>query len=140
VDPIALLDIRDTPLDVGEVYASVLGRDTGGVSLFVGTVRDHDGGRAVAALEYSAHPTAQARLREVVDEVVAQHSVRRVAAVHRTGPLEIGDIAVIVAVASAHRGDAFVACRQLIDELKARVPIWKRQLFVDGDEEWVGTP
>jgi molybdopterin synthase catalytic subunit len=140
VDPIRLLDIRDTPLDVAEAYDAVLGRDTGGVALFVGTVRDHDGGRAVASLDYSAHPTAKAKLAEVVAEVVDQHQARAVAAVHRTGHLEIGDIAVIVAVATAHRGDAFVACRQLIDELKARVPIWKRQVFSDGTEEWVGTP
>jgi molybdopterin synthase catalytic subunit len=135
-----LLDIRDTPLDVGEVYAAVVGPETGGVAVFVGTVRDHDGGRSVSALEYSAHPTALSRLREVADEVAAQHPAQAIAAVHRTGDLAIGDLAVVVAVACAHRGDAFAACRQLIDELKARVPIWKRQLFTDGDEEWVGTP
>ena len=140
MDTIRLLDIRDTALDVAEVYAAVEGAQTGGVALFVGTVRDHDGGRSVTALEYSAHPTALARLRDVVDEVIAQHPVQAVAAVHRTGDLTIGDIAVIVAVACAHRGDAFVACRQLIDELKSRVPIWKRQVFADGAEEWVGTP
>lgn len=140
MDPIRLLDIRDTALDVAEVYTAVAGAQTGGIALFVGTVRDHDGGRSVTALEYSAHPTALARLREVVDEVVAGHPVQAIAAVHRTGGLEIGDIAVIVAVACAHRGDAFAACRQLIDELKSRVPIWKRQVFTDGAEEWVGTP
>ena len=140
MDPIRLLQIRETPLDVGETYAAVLGRESGGVALFVGTVRDHDDGREVLSLDYSAHPTAEARLREVVDEVVAQHPVQAVAAVHRTGHLEIGDIAVIVAVACAHRGDALTACRQLIDELKSRVPIWKRQLFLEGGEEWVGTP
>jgi molybdopterin synthase catalytic subunit len=140
VNPIRLLDIRDTALDVGEVYESVLGQDSGGIALLVGTVRDHDGGRSVRSLEYDAHPTALTRLREVVDEVVAKHPVQAVAAVHRTGALEVGDIAVIVAVACAHRGAALAACRQLIDELKARVPIWKRQVFTEGDEEWVGTP
>jgi molybdopterin synthase catalytic subunit len=140
VDTIRLLDIREAALDVAEVYAAVGGAQTGGVALFVGTVRDHDDGRSVTALEYSAHPTALARLRDVVDEVIAQHPVQAVAAVHRTGDLTIGDIAVIVAVACSHRGDAFVACRQLIDELKSRVPIWKRQVFADGAEEWVGTP
>jgi molybdopterin synthase catalytic subunit len=140
VDQVRLLEIRDTPLDVGEAYAAVLGRDSGGITVFVGTVRDQDSGRSVVSLEYSAHPTAAARLREVVEQVVARHPVQAVAAVHRTGALEIGDIAVIVAVACAHRGDAFVACRELIDELKATVPIWKRQVFTEGDEEWVGTP
>ncbi len=140
MDPIRLLEIRDSPLDVGEAYGAVVGPESGGVALFVGTVRNHDDGRSVEMLDYSAHPTAVQRLREVVDEVVAQHPVQAVAALHRQGRLEVGDIAVVVAVACGHRGDAFVACRQLIDELKARVPIWKHQVFADGDDEWVGTP
>jgi len=137
---VRLVDIRDTPLDVAEVVAAVSDRAAGGVDVFVGTVRDHDHDRGVTGLEYSAHPTASALLAEVVDEVARAHDVIAVAAVHRVGRLAIGDAAVVVATAAAHRGEAFDATRALIDELKARVPIWKHQVFADGSDEWVGTP
>ena len=137
---IALLDIRNTPLDVAEVLAAVEVPAAGGLSIFVGNVRDHDGGQAVGHLEYSEHPTALLRLREVAEEVAAEFDVLSLAAVHRVGRLEIGDAAVIVAIATAHRAEAFEACRALIDRLKERVPIWKHQVFTDGSEEWVGTP
>eukprot|EP01032_Pedospumella_encystans_P004003 gene4003-4736_t len=96
----------------------------GGVTVFVGRVRDHDGGKGVQGLDYSAHPTALERLRTVCEQVAADHPVHGVAAVHRVGHLDIGDIAVIVATAAAHRGQAFDASRALIDTLKAEVPIW----------------
>lgn len=137
---VRLCAIRDTPLDVSEVLDAVDDAASGGVNVFVGRVRDHDSGRGVDGLEYSAHPTALDRLREVCDRVVATHGVSAVAAVHRTGPLAIGDLAVVVATAGAHRGETFAATRDLIDWLKAEVPIWKHQRFGDGDEEWVGTP
>jgi len=139
-DPIKLLDVRDTPLSVDEVFAAVSDGGSGGVALFVGAVRDQDGGRGVTGLGYSAHPSAVAQLRAVAEEVVAVHPVRALAAVHRVGDLAVGDLAVVVGVSCAHRGDAFTACRMLIDELKARVPIWKHQMFDDGSEEWVGLP
>lgn len=139
-DAVRLLALRDTPLDVTEVYDAVGHAAAGGIALFVGTVRNSDSGRGVRALDYNAHPTAESMLRAVVDDVVAQHPVTGVAALHRVGELVVGDVAVVVAVACAHRGDAFAACRQLIDELKSRVPIWKHQVFDDGEEEWVGTP
>jgi molybdopterin synthase catalytic subunit len=122
------------------VYSTVSDPQAGGVALFVGTVRDHDHGKPVEGLDYSAHPSAEAVLRDVVDKVVAAHDVRAVAAVHRVGELLIGDVAVVVAVSCDHRGDAFTACRALIDDLKATVPIWKHQRFTDGSDEWVGTP
>ncbi|MGN0065348.1 MAG: molybdenum cofactor biosynthesis protein MoaE [Nocardioides sp.] len=137
---VRLCEIRDTPLDVLEVVAAVDDATAGGVNVFVGRVRDHDSGRGVEGLEYSAHPSAAARLREVCDRVVAAHGVTALAAVHRTGTLQIGDLAVVVATAGAHRGETFEATRDLIDWLKAEVPIWKHQRFDDGDEEWVGTP
>lgn len=133
-----LLAIRPTPLSVDEVLAAVADDAAGGISVFVGAVRDEDGGRAVSGLGYTAHPSALAALREVAEQVAADHPVRALAAVHRTGELAVGDLAVVVAVACAHRGDAFAACRQLIDDLKARVPIWKHQRFTDGAQEWVG--
>ncbi len=134
------LEITDDPIDVGAVYDAVSDKHAGGIALFVGTVRDHDHGKDVDGLDYSAHPTAVSVLREVVEKVVAAHDVRAVAAVHRVGRLAIGDVAVVVAVSCDHRGDAFAACRVLIDDLKASVPIWKHQVFSDGTEEWVGTP
>lgn len=139
-DVVRLVAIRETPLDITEVYAAVTDEAAGGIAVFVGTVRDHDRDRPVRGLGYTAHPNAEPELRAVVDEVVEQHPVTAVAVLHRVGELGLGDVAVAVAVACAHRGDAFAACRQLIDELKARVPIWKHQVFADGGQEWVGTP
>ncbi|GGU17710.1 molybdenum cofactor biosynthesis protein MoaE [Nocardioides albus] len=137
---VKLLDIRETALDVTEVMDALDDDASGGVTLFVGRVRDHDGGKGVTGLDYQAHPTALARLTEVAEKVAADHGVAGVAAVHRTGHLDIGDIAVIVATASGHRGEAFAASRDLIDTLKAEVPIWKHQVFTDGTDEWVGAP
>jgi molybdopterin synthase catalytic subunit len=137
---VRLVDVRDVPLSVDEVLAAVDDAGSGGTCLFVGTVRDVDHEREVKALAYSAHPTARQRLQDVVGEVAARHPVRAVAAVHRVGDLAVGDLAVVVAVSSAHRGEAFEACRDLIDTLKATVPIWKHQEFGDGGQEWVGLP
>jgi molybdopterin synthase catalytic subunit len=137
---VRLLDIRETPLDVAEVLAAVEHPAAGGVDVFIGAVRDHDSGHGVTGLEYSQHPSALTRLQEVADAVADEHDVLAVAAVHRVGALAVGDLAVVVATAAAHRGTAFDATRALIDRLKQTVPIWKHQLFEDGTEEWVGTP
>lgn len=137
---IRLLAVRDVPLSVDEVFTAVSDPAAGGVALFVGTVRSVDGGRGVTELGYSAHPSADAALRSVAEEVMAEHPVLALAAVHRVGDLAVGDLAVVVGVACAHRGDAFTACRALIDDLKSRVPIWKHQVFDDGEDEWVGLP
>jgi molybdopterin synthase catalytic subunit len=138
-DPIRLLALRETPLSLDEVHAAVGDAYAGGTALFVGTVRDHDGGRAVTALEYSAHPSAEQELRRVAEKVVADFPVTALAAVHRVGALGVTDAAVIVAVSCPHRAEAFEACRRLIDELKHTVPIWKHQRFADGGEEWVAS-
>jgi molybdopterin synthase catalytic subunit len=137
---VRLVELRETALDAQEVLDALADEASGGVALFVGAVRDHDGGKDVTGLEYAAHPTALARLRDVCEEVASSYDVRAVAAVHRTGRLEIGDAAVIVATAAGHRGEAFEASRALIDRLKETVPIWKHQVFTDGSQEWVGTP
>jgi molybdopterin synthase catalytic subunit len=139
-DVIRLVDIRDSPLSVEEVREAVADPSAGGEALFVGTVRDHDDGRGVVRLGYSAHPSAVDVLWEVAERVCSSYPVVRLAAVHRVGDLRVGDLAVVVGVSCAHRGDAFAACRALIDDLKASVPIWKHQEFDDGGEEWVGTP
>jgi molybdopterin synthase catalytic subunit len=140
VDVLRLIDIRDTPLDVDEVMAALDDATSGGVTVFVGRVRDHDGDHGVTGLEYSAHPGALDKLRDVCAQVAASYDVTALAAVHRTGTLAIGDIAVICATATGHRGESFDATRALIDTLKAEVPIWKHQSFSDGTEEWVGSP
>ncbi len=137
---VRLVEIRDTPLSIDEVMAVLDDPTDGGLNVFVGRVRDHDGGKGVSGLDYSAHPTALERLRAVCEQVAADHPVHGVAAVHRVGHLDIGDIAVIVATAASHRGQAFDASRALIDTLKAEVPIWKHQAFADGTDEWVGAP
>jgi molybdopterin synthase catalytic subunit len=135
-----LVDLRETPLDVAEVVAALDDEASGGLTLFVGRVRDHDHGKGVTGLDYTAHPTAMAKLHEVCERVAAAYDVHGVAAVHRVGTLAIGDVAVVVATTSAHRGTAFDASRLLIDSLKGEVPIWKHQRFTDGSEEWVGSP
>lgn len=137
---VRLVDLRETALMVDEVVAAVSDAAAGGLTLFVGAVRDHDENKSVTGLEYSAHPTALDRLRAVAEDVAREYDVLAVAAVHRVGELGIGDAAVVVATAAAHRGEAFDASRALIDRLKATVPIWKHQLFADGTDEWVGTP
>jgi molybdopterin synthase catalytic subunit len=137
---VRLLGLRSDPLDAGEVLAAVEDPSAGGVVSFTGLVRADDGGRAVTALEYEAHPGAESALRSVAEAVVRDVPVTAVAALHRTGLLQVGDVAVVVAASAPHRGEAFEAARRLIDDLKREVPIWKRQVFADGAEEWVGTP
>jgi len=138
--PVRLAEIRDQPLSTDEVLAAVAAPAAGGTVLFSGAVREVDGGRAVTWLDYTAHPSAEAKLREVAESVAARYPVVAAAVVHRVGELKIGDLAVVLAVSCPHRGEAFDAARALIDELKETVPIWKHQVFDDGSEEWVGTP
>lgn len=137
---VRLLDLREVTLDPAEVLAAVEDPAAGGVNLFLGVVRDHDGGETVDHLDYTAHPSAIDRLREVATEVAEEFEVIALAAVHRTGRLAIGDVAVLVAASAAHRGQAYDASRALIDRLKATVPVWKHQVFRDGREEWVNSP
>ncbi|MFD6464073.1 molybdenum cofactor biosynthesis protein MoaE [Streptomyces roseolus] len=128
--------ISDQPLDPAEVEQAVTGPEHGAVVVFTGKVRDHDGGQVVSALEYSAHPDAERFLRKCCTEAAAASGLP-VAAVHRIGPLGIGDLAIVVAVAAPHRAEAFSVCAELVDRIKHEVPIWKRQLFADGLSEWV---
>jgi molybdopterin synthase catalytic subunit len=137
---VVLCDVRSEPLSVDEVLGLVRHPRCGGSALCVGVVRDHDHGEAVSALDYSAHPSVVETLAEVCREVASRHPVARLGAVHRVGHLAIGDLAVVAAVSAPHRGEAFEACRDLIDTLKSRVPIWKHQQFTDGSDEWVGLP
>lgn len=118
--------------------AEVLTEAMGALVVFEGVVRDHDGGHRVRSLTYSAHPTADAELARVAGEVSADHPNTRLWTAHRTGPLRIGEDAFVVLAAAAHRADAFAACSDLADRVKAEVPIWKEQALVDGPVTWVG--
>jgi len=111
------------------------------VVTFAGVVRDHDSGKGVIDLEYESHPTAKTVIEEVAADVAARHAgVRALAVSHRVGPLAIGDVALACAVAAEHRQEAFAACADLVDDVKARLPIWKHQTFTDGTDEWVNCP
>ncbi|MEV6526124.1 molybdenum cofactor biosynthesis protein MoaE [Longispora sp. NPDC051575] len=133
-------EVTAEPLDIAAHEKFVADARAGAVVTFKGVVRDHDHGRQVASLEYEGHPTAAAILAEVAAELAADPNVYAVAVSHRVGPLEIGDVALAAAVCTAHRAAAFEACARLVDEVKARLPIWKRQTFTDGTEEWVNCP
>jgi molybdopterin synthase catalytic subunit len=140
VSVVRLIDVRESELSLDEVRAAVADPAAGGIALFAGAVRDSDHDRAVSGLSYSAHPSAEAELRRVAEVIAEKYPVIGIAAVHRVGDLAIGDLAVVLAVSCPHRAEAFDACRNLIDILKASVPIWKHQRFGDGTAEWVGTP
>ncbi|WP_370882599.1 molybdenum cofactor biosynthesis protein MoaE [Kineosporia succinea] len=132
--------VSDQALDLQAHAALVEGASSGAVVTFAGVVRNHDGGRPVTLLEYVGHPTAQAVLERVVAEVTAAGDVEAVAVSHRVGTLAIGDTALAVAVAGAHRQEAFETAMRLVDEVKAQLPIWKRQVLADGTDEWVACP
>jgi molybdopterin synthase catalytic subunit len=135
----ARASISEQPLSVADVLRAVTPPDVGGSVVFVGTVRDHDTGREVAGLTYSAHPSALELMQRVIEEVAHASPQVHLAATHRVGELTIGDLAVVVAAGAAHRDDAFRAASVLIERIKTEVPIWKHQRFVDGTEEWVGS-
>jgi molybdopterin synthase catalytic subunit len=135
-----LVAVTTEPLDLTAHEAAVADPRAGAVVSFQGVVRDHDHGRAVVRLEYEGHPSAGDVLREVVAEAAADPAVYSVAVSHRLGPLAIGDVALVAAVSTAHRAAGFAACARLVDEVKARLPVWKHQIFADGGEEWVNCP
>lgn len=125
------------PISTAALAAGVDSPLAGAVVTFSGDVRDHDHGRQVTSLIYEAHPSAQEILATIADEVAERYDVIAVAVAHRTGPLAIGDCALAAVVSAAHRGDAFAACTALVEETKARIPVWKHQFFADGTDEWV---
>lgn len=126
-------------LDARAIESRVAHPEAGATVVFVGAVRDHDGGRGVSRLDYEAHPKAERVLARLVADSAARPGVVGVAAAHRVGALEVGDAAVVVAVSSAHRAEAFEACSALIEALKSELPVWKNQFFVDGSSEWVNS-
>jgi molybdopterin synthase catalytic subunit len=133
--------VVERPLSVDEHAELVSDVAAGAVVTFSGVVRNHDGGRDVEELEYSGHPSAERVIRQVADEIAARATgVRAIAVSHRIGPLRIGDVALACAVAADHRQEAFQVCAELVDEVKRQLPIWKRQVFADGTDEWVNCP
>jgi len=137
VERVRVARVTDAALSVAACSAAVAGRASGAVVTFEGVVRDHDEGRGVTDLHYEAHPAAGDVLVEVARDVASRHPEVVLAVEHRVGDLVVGDVALACAVASAHRAAAFTACADLVDEVKARVPIWKHQRFTDGTDEWV---
>lgn len=140
-------ELSDQPISVDVAIGAVDSRTSGAVVIFCGVVRDHDGGKAVDRLSYTAHPTAHQALNDVLEAVAAKYSFVdkaeegvpvRIWAAHRVGALQIGDAALVCAVAAGHRGQAFAVCSELVDRIKEEVPIWKEQFFSDGTVEWVG--
>jgi molybdopterin synthase catalytic subunit len=132
--------ISESPLDVDRAIRLVSGPAVGGIALFVGTVRNRDHGAEVVSLDYTQHPSALDALTRCAEETADKHDILAIAVEHRVGHLEVGDIAVVVAVGAVHRAEALAACAHLINTLKAEVPIWKEQHFESGDSEWVGLP
>ena len=131
--------LSEAPLDLGALIREVSSPDRGGTACFVGTVRDHHEHRAVVGLEYSAYADmVEAECARIVADTEARWPVR-VALRHRLGTLEIGEAAVAIAVAGAHRDEAFAGCRHVIEEVKRRVPIWKKERYADGAVEWQGS-
>lgn len=133
-------EVVEEPLDVAELAALVDQAAAGAVVTFAGVVRDHDDGRSVSELSYSAHPTAGAVVAQVAADVAAKaQGVRAIAVSHRVGRLAIGDVALACAVAADHRREAFETCALLVDEVKRLLPVWKQQSFTDGTDEWVNS-
>jgi len=135
MDPVIM--ITHEPLDRTALVAAVTHASAGGIVVFEGVVRDHARGKQVRYLEYEVYPEmALARMREIVEEAGRRWGTQHIALAHRVGRLEIGEASVIVVVATAHRAEAFEACRYIIDSLKTSVPIWKKEVATSG-EEWV---
>lgn len=133
-------DVSEAPIELADHEALVADAAAGAVVSFAGVVRDHDGGRSVIRLEYSAHPQAPQTLAEVAAQVAAEaDGVRAIAVSHRVGVLKIGDAALVAAVAADHRAAAFQTCARLVDIVKERLPVWKHQFFADGSDEWVNS-
>jgi molybdopterin synthase catalytic subunit len=133
-----LCAVRSEPLSVDEVLSALRAPEVGGIALFIGTVRDHAGARAVVRLDYEAHPQlAVQEMARILDAIAREHAGVRLAAVHRVGELAIGELAVVVGASAPHRAEAFAACRAAIERIKESVPIWKKEWADDGSGSWV---
>jgi molybdopterin synthase catalytic subunit len=132
-----VIKLTHEPLDRDALIAAISHSSVGGIVIFEGVVRDNARGKQVSYLEYDVYEEmAEKQIRTIVAEAIQRWGVERIAVAHRFGRLEIGEASVIIAVASPHRGEAFDACRYIIDTLKTTVPIWKKEVATNG-EEWV---
>ena len=133
-----MFKITGEDIELGDVIRAVEAGDAGAIVHFLGIVRNNTEGREVSYLEYEAYPPmAEKKMAEIAQEIHEKWGLDRVAMIHRVGRLEIGEVSVAVAVASPHRKEAFEACHYAMNRLKQIVPIWKREVWVDGEEEWV---
>jgi molybdopterin synthase catalytic subunit len=129
--------VTEEPIDEAALQASVANPTAGAVVTFSGIVRNHDHGQSIRSLDYQAHPEASRILAECCARIAAESGLP-LAAAHRVGSLQIGDVALFAVVAASHRKEAFDTCERLVEEIKHGIPIWKRQWFADGASEWVG--
>ena len=129
--------VTDAPVHIQELSKLVANPHSGAVVTFCGDVRDHDGGKEVASLLYEIHPSAPEQIKLITESVIGRFEIEKVAVAHRYGDIAIGETAFAVAVSAAHRQAAFEACAAIVDEVKAKLPIWKHQKFTDGSDEWV---
>jgi len=129
--------VTDAPVHIAELSKLVTNPHSGAVVTFCGDVRDHDGGKEVASLLYEIHPSAPEQIKLITQSVIGRFEIEKVAVAHRYGDIAIGETAFAVAVSAAHRQAAFDACAAIVDDVKAKLPIWKHQKFTDGSDEWV---
>jgi len=129
--------VTDAPVHIQELSKLVANPHSGAVVTFCGDVRDHDGGKEVASLLYEIHPSAPEQIKLITESIIGRFEIEKVAVAHRYGDIAIGETAFAVAVSAAHRQAAFEACAAIVDDVKAKLPIWKHQKFTDGSDEWV---
>lgn len=134
---LVLAELSENVLEPTFFMKIVADTRAGAIVTFSGDVRNHDNGKSVTSLEYEAHPDAKKIMETVTNAVVQKHDVIKVAVGHRYGPIAMGESAFVVAVSAAHRKEAFEACQEIVDEVKANLPVWKHQVFADGSDEWV---
>jgi molybdopterin synthase catalytic subunit len=137
---VRLVALSAEPLDVVAHERAVTRSGAGAHVVFCGVVRDDDNGRSVVGLEYEAYPSAEEILREIAEQYAREPSVEALAVSHRIGHLAVGDVALVAVVSTAHRREAFDICARLVEDIKHRLPVWKRQVFADGTDEWVNCP
>jgi molybdopterin synthase catalytic subunit len=129
--------VTDAPVNIAELFKLVTNPHSGAVVTFCGDVRNHDGGKEVASLLYEIHPSAPEQIKLIAESIIGRFEIEKVAVAHRYGNIAIGETAFAVAVSAAHRQAAFDACAAIVDEVKAKLPIWKHQKFTDGTDQWV---
>lgn len=129
--------LTDEVISLSQLISQVESHEAGAIATFSGNVRAFDNGKDVSLLSYEIHPSTEQILNEVVREVASGHKILRIAVAHRFGTIAVGESALLVAVSAPHRAEAFAACAELVEEVKARIPIWKHQVFADGSDEWV---